>query len=147
MITNNVVLGNNNDDIAPSQEQVIGPVACNLPWCRGHQGGAGEEIRRVKKRPGPNNKWDCACDSCGTGPEGIDNQKTVHNTQTNCKCKAQTLTNVVVGTRLTLLRRSRRDQAVQARRDVPVMPVMAMEGVVPLEDQEEDHTPMDVEES
>ena len=46
------------------------------------------------------------------------------------------ITNVVVGTRLALIRKSRRDQEVQARRNLP--------GVAPLEEQTEEA--MDIEE-
>ena len=116
MFTMNVVLGNINNDHDQEGSGPDGP--CGLPWCKG-QGGQEGDIRRVKKRPGANNLWDCACMACGTGPAGM-------NSNTSHDWKPHMLTNVVVGTRLALLRKSRRDQEVQARRNM-------LAGVVPLE--------------
>ena len=132
MTTNNVVLGNINDDHDQEREGTDGP--CGLPWCRGQ---GGEEIRRVKKRPGANNLWDCACMTCGTGPAGMNSQMTNHVTYTSHDWKSHMLTNVVVSTRLALLRKSRRDQEVQARRNMPPA------GVVPLREQEPTEEAMD----
>ena len=87
----------------------------------------------VKKRPGDNDIWDCACMSCGTGPEGKNCHITTPMKNTNDNKNLHMITNVVVGTRIALLRKSRRDQQVQARRNLPPMPPA---GVVPLKEQE-----------
>ena len=84
-----------------------------MPWCR-RQGGRDTDpttttttpgIRRIKKRPGQNDLWDCACQACGTGTAGIHNPMSNYETNNGHDCHMPMITNVVVGTETAVIRK------------------------------------------